>query len=315
MELSCKHPVTIASIEKISEALNRQLGKATHPEKAGLYFQRPIISGLLVVKLSSCLRKAFCGKIGYPLALIGSISCVWSIATIDIHSIQLDRSQIAQSFAIYILSIIIHELGHASALFAEGKDPGPIGVGLYFLLPAFYVDVTNAWTLQRSGRIKVDLGGCYFQAIFLAATLLLSVISNSPSGLVASWYIAITIFINMIPALKLDGSWALSDYLGVTNTATYVWCALKDRIFSKQEISRRILIGLWLFAAGSAVYIIWLLKITSASLTTLMTLFRHGSSLASFKAIQSFWMALVGLFALGYMTLNTLRVARKHMRR
>ena len=36
--------------------------------------------------------------------------------------------------------------------------------------PAFYTDVTDAYRLDRAGRLRTDLGGLYFNAIFALAT-------------------------------------------------------------------------------------------------------------------------------------------------
>ena len=47
-----------------------------------------------------------------------------------------------------------HEIGHASGCYYSGARPGRIGCGLYLAWPAFYTDVTDAYRLERKGRIK-----------------------------------------------------------------------------------------------------------------------------------------------------------------
>ena len=44
-----------------------------------------------------------------------------------------------------------------------------MGAGLYIVWPAFYTDVTDAYRLGRGGRLRTDLGGIYFNAIFALA--------------------------------------------------------------------------------------------------------------------------------------------------
>src|SRR4051794_13138782 len=68
-------------------------------------------------------------------------------------------------FVITIVSAGFHEFGHAAALRRGGGTPGAMGAGLYLIWPAFYTDVTDSYRLSRAARIRVDLGGLYFNAI------------------------------------------------------------------------------------------------------------------------------------------------------
>ena len=47
-----------------------------------------------------------------------------------------------------------------------GARPGEMGVGVYLIWPAFYCDVTEAYRLNRRGRLRTDLGGVYFNGLF-----------------------------------------------------------------------------------------------------------------------------------------------------
>ena len=60
---------------------------------------------------------------------------------------------------------LFHEFGHAAGCRYGGGRPGVIGVGVYVILPAFYTNVTDAYRLDRAGRLRTDLGGIYFNAI------------------------------------------------------------------------------------------------------------------------------------------------------
>ena len=59
---------------------------------------------------------------------------------------------------------------------AAGRD----GRGLYLVWPAFYCDVTDAYRLDRRGRLRTDLGGVYFNGIF--ALLLRRACTPSPAS-------------------------------------------------------------------------------------------------------------------------------------
>ena len=68
-----------------------------------------------------------------------------------------------------VIATAFHETGHATACRYGGARPGVMGVGLYIVWPAFYTDVTDAYRLGRGGRLRTDLGGIYFNAIFALA--------------------------------------------------------------------------------------------------------------------------------------------------
>lgn len=125
------------------------------------------------------------------------------------------------SWIVYALCIAVsglfHELGHASALKRAGKEPGPIGVGIYLFIPVFYADVSAAWPLSARRRIWIDIGGVYFQSILVSAAMLLYFVTESSIML---WFAATTIAVMIVsanPFLKMDGYWAIVDSTGIAN--------------------------------------------------------------------------------------------------
>jgi putative peptide zinc metalloprotease protein len=68
-----------------------------------------------------------------------------------------------------IFSGFFHELGHATGTRYGGGSPGVMGVGIYLAWPAFYTDLTDSYRLNRSGRLRSDLGGLYFNAVLIVA--------------------------------------------------------------------------------------------------------------------------------------------------
>src|SRR3954464_10430755 len=74
-------------------------------------------------------------------------------------------------FVLAVASAGFHELGHASACRYGGATPGGMGMGIYMVWPAFYTDVTDAYRLPRCDRLRVDLGGLYFNAVVAVLTM------------------------------------------------------------------------------------------------------------------------------------------------
>lgn len=120
-------------------------------------------------------------------------------------------------YIVLSLGVLIHELGHLAACHRWHCDHGPLGVGLYFLNPVFYVDVTNAWRLPRWQRVVVDMGGVYLELLLVPIFWLLFVMTHDSTWLMAIIITDITILTNFEPFMKLDGYWLLSDLTGVPN--------------------------------------------------------------------------------------------------
>jgi putative peptide zinc metalloprotease protein len=114
-----------------------------------------------------------------------------------------------------LISTVFHELGHATACSYSGARPGRIGVGLYLIFPAFYTDVTDGYRLDRRGRLYTDLGGIYFNGIFAIIATGLYVATGWPVLVVAVLLNCLEVFQQLLPIVRLDGYYILSDLVGV----------------------------------------------------------------------------------------------------
>jgi putative peptide zinc metalloprotease protein len=115
------------------------------------------------------------------------------------------------------LGILYHELGHAAAAQVYGAKHGPIGIGLYAILPVFYTDVSDAWRLPRHARTIIDLGGIYFQLLW--ATLLSTAFFMTERSflMMAVLWTNLSVLLSLNPFLRFDGYWVVSDVLGIPN--------------------------------------------------------------------------------------------------
>ena len=118
---------------------------------------------------------------------------------------------------IFFLSVIFHELGHASASKYYKINHGNIGFAIYLYFPVFFADVSRSWLLDRKKRIVIDLGGIYFQIIFLLPLILYYFVNNSSIAYFAIYSILISFIYDLNPFFKFDGYWITSDILGVPN--------------------------------------------------------------------------------------------------
>ena len=118
-------------------------------------------------------------------------------------------------FALTVFSAGFHEFGHAAACHYGGAQPGVMGAGIYLVWPAFYTDVTDAYRLNRRGRLRTDLGGLYFNAVFVLATFGAWAVTRAPVFLV---FVPLQIFEmlhQLLPVVRMDGYHILSDLTGV----------------------------------------------------------------------------------------------------
>ena len=143
---------------------------------------------------------------------------IWLFPTISQSAITgIPTSDIPIFIALMLLSYFIHELGHISACRRFNCPHGDIGVGIYFIFPVFFADVSKAWRLNRIERATVDLGGLYFQAILLIAIDYYAFANQSSLAYLLSWTITFTMLHTLNPFFKFDGYWLLSDLSGITN--------------------------------------------------------------------------------------------------
>jgi len=114
-----------------------------------------------------------------------------------------------------LVSAVFHECGHAVGCRYGGARPGVVGVGIYLVWLSFFTNVTDSYRLSRAGRLRTDLGGLYFNLIFILA---LAGIYSVTSAEILLLVIAIThleMLEQLLPFVRFDGYFILSDLVGV----------------------------------------------------------------------------------------------------
>ena len=118
-------------------------------------------------------------------------------------------------FLLALASAGFHELGHAAACRYGGARPGGIGVGLYMVWPAFYTDVTDAYRLPRRDRLRVDLGGLYFNTLVAVVTVAVWLVLRVDALLLIVAIQLLQMVQQLSPVIRADGYHILSDLTGV----------------------------------------------------------------------------------------------------
>ncbi|MCI1019308.1 hypothetical protein HWD99_11780 [Microbacterium sp. C5A9] len=125
---------------------------------------------------------------------------------------------------VVVLSLItlLHEGAHGLTLTRFGGRPRRAGVMLFYLTPAFFVDVTDGWRLpDRRHRVAVALAGPAVHAVVAALALLAALVLRHPplreTLLLLALSCAAIVVLNLIPFVRFDGYIALMSALDEPN--------------------------------------------------------------------------------------------------
>jgi putative peptide zinc metalloprotease protein len=132
-----------------------------------------------------------------------------------------------------------HEIGHATAARYSGATPGAMGAGVYLIWPVFYTDVTDAYRLDRRGRLRTDLGGVYFNVLFALGIASLYLQIGYKPLLVFLVVVQMETLRQFLPFVRLDGYYVVSDLAGVPNLFSYMKPVLVSLFQRTDENARR----------------------------------------------------------------------------
>lgn len=156
------------------------------------------------------------------------------------------------TLGLLMLGALVHELGHAAACAYGGAQPGVIGFGVYLVFPAFFTNVTDSYRLDRAGRIRTDLGGLYLNVWCLLALGSAYLGTGQGVFLLAALLMHVEMLQQLIPAVRFDGYFVLSDLAGVPDLFARMRPALRSllpgrpmdpRLTELRPAARRIVLG------------------------------------------------------------------------
>jgi putative peptide zinc metalloprotease protein len=223
-----------------------------------------------------------------------------------------------------LVSAVFHECGHAAGCRYGGARPGKIGVGIYMVWPAFFTNVTDSYRLSRAGRLRTDLGGLYFNAVFMLALAGLYAATSSEVLLLVIAFTHLEMLEQLMPFVRFDGYFILSDLIGVPDLFARVVPIVKSALPRGRRDPRvtglrrraRIMVTAWvlcvipLLAFGIGYLVLYLPAVNralwnSANLQAhLMTAAVHGHRYAM-AAVDAISIALVTLSLAGSLYIVT----------
>jgi len=208
--------------------------RAAAPAILTLRFHRTLVSAPAVQHLARLFAPLFS-----PLAVVVMLaslvaSDVWLVRSgqLDpaLRSLVLDPVSMLLVLGLALVSMLFHECGHASACRYGGARPGRIGMGIYVAWPAFFTNVTDSYRLGRAGRIRTDLGGVYFNAIFSVLVAVTYLATGYLPLVAAILLIHLEILAQLLPSLRFDGYFILTDVVGVPDLFQRIGPTLRSLI-------------------------------------------------------------------------------------
>ena len=161
-----------------------------------------------------------------PLLLAFAATSAWLLIekglSSALHQAFYEPGLILVIWALVVLSAAFHEIGHAAACRYGGARPGVMGGGLYLIWPAFYTEVSDSYRLDRRGRLRVDLGGLYFSAIFAVATAGLWRFTGVDALLLVIALQLLQMVRQLVPFIRADGYHIVADLVGVPDLFAHI---------------------------------------------------------------------------------------------
>jgi len=214
-----------------------------------------------------------------------------------------------------LASAMFHECGHAAGCRYGGARPGKIGVGIYMVWPAFFTNVTDSYRLSRAGRLRTDLGGLYFNAIFMLALAGIYAATSSELLLLVIAVTHLEMLEQLLPFARFDGYFILSDLVGVPDLFARVVPILRSALPRSQQDPRvaglrrraRIVVTGWvacvipLLAAGFGYLLLYLPQVDRALWHSVST---QAHVLAAAATSHRYAMAVVDAFGVALVALS-----------
>ncbi len=222
-----------ASGEPAGEAGSREPGATSTDDREG-----SLLGRMLHMRLGAFDPNRLLGWLDERLSLLftpaarvawaGLVFAALAVAASNIEVIMAEAVPLLQWQTFFLLLpvllfvTVLHEFGHGLACRHSGGEVHEMGFLLIFFQPAMYCDISDAWMLDRRSRLWSIAGGLWVQfAVWSVAVLVWRV--TAPGTLVhAAALLVVAVaavggLLNVIPFIKLDGYFFLSDWLEIPN--------------------------------------------------------------------------------------------------
>lgn len=169
-------------------------------------------------------------------------------------------------FLILVMSLAVvtlHELAHALTLKCFGGAVSEVGLLVFFcLIPAAYVNTSDAYHLDRKRRLLVIGSGAICQMTIAAASFWLWRFTVEYSWLNIASYVLLTaslltIVLNLNPLIRFDGYYILSTVIGVRNLRSRAFRLYINMLLGRKKYHDECFWRLLIYAPACLLYLIF----------------------------------------------------------
>jgi putative peptide zinc metalloprotease protein len=190
-------------------------------------------------------RFLICCLVLFSLAAIIIISN-WGVVSAGLSQLYSFQGKGAGDIVMFIgvlfTVIVFHENGHGLTCKRYGGEVHELGFMFIYFMPAFYANVTDAWTFEsKAAKLWVTFAGAFVELIICSIASFVWYFSTPGYFLhdLAFTFMLVaglsSIIVNMNPLIKLDGYFALVDYLEIPNlsddASKYIGALTRKYIF------------------------------------------------------------------------------------
>lgn len=192
---------------------------AGQPKQSGyLWAKVPLFGPETIRPLTRAFGVFFTPWVALPVLLLaaGAFTAFYGVVLRGFHwsLTSLSAGEALLLLLLLNLTMVFHELGHASACHHFGISHGKIGWGIYLFMFVLYADVSEAWRLSRRQRAVVDGGGMYFETIATLVLFALYLATEQPFFVYAMLLVHFSMLNSLNPFLRQDGYWIVADLAG-----------------------------------------------------------------------------------------------------
>lgn len=207
---------------KILPVFEQKKEKKTEEQQSNYWLKLELLNSQWTTKVSKPFANIY-GRLFFLIFGILLVVNIGGIYQLKVFSKGVSLLEVKYMPIYYIgllMIIFLHEIGHAAASIKSGIFPRGIGLGFYTIMPVMYTDLTDAWRVGKKEKIKINLGGLYIQLLLNFGLFFLVYFANSDSFVHTVAYNlmftnTVIMLVNLIPFLKFDGYWILSDLLSI----------------------------------------------------------------------------------------------------
>jgi len=178
-------------------------------------FQKKLLSPVHAGKIASFISFLFNKKLFWIFFPVLSLAGIFLTLNTPLSSLQ-NISPI-WILMLYTVTMFLHELGHIAACRRFTGKNGEIGFGIYFIFPVLYSNISSVWHADKQERIITNLAGIYMQLWCMLIFYGVYWVTQSTTSLYLAYFVTLYSFIQIIPFIRSDGYWLLSDITSTPN--------------------------------------------------------------------------------------------------